>query len=127
MIDHNQSPAVGCEGAHVHEVVLSGVHGSSIEVMDLGLNSVYHYSTNSLLIDTPPQQIVHMPRLHSGPRHTVIHPTASWAFVINELDSTISTLPYNHFNGQLGNISSTISTLQSDEDATDMAAGGELY
>ena len=90
VVDHNPSPVTDCGGAHVHEVVLSGAAQTSLEVMDLGLNTVSHYATTAHLIRTPPLDIISMPHTGSGPRHMVIHPTAPWAFVINELDSTVS-------------------------------------
>jgi 6-phosphogluconolactonase (cycloisomerase 2 family) len=125
VIDHNPTPVSDCEGAHIHEVVLAGANQTSLEVMDLGLNTVSHYSTSAQLIDSPALQVVAMSKAGSGPRHMEIHPSASWAFVLNELDSTLSTLPYSHTTGRLGEVSSCVSSLPPGEDATDMAGGGE--
>jgi 6-phosphogluconolactonase (cycloisomerase 2 family) len=126
VIDHNPLPVTDCEGAHVHEVVLSGANQSSLEVMDLGLDTVSHYSTtDDHLVRTPPRQVISMPRAGSGPRHMAIHPSAPWAFVLNELDSTLSSLPCHRGTGALGPVAWTVSALRPGEDAADMAAGGE--
>lgn len=47
----------------------------------------------------------------SGPRHMVFHPTATFAFVLNELNNTISTLPYDSATGTLAAPIATISAL----------------
>jgi 6-phosphogluconolactonase len=94
-------------------------------VVDLGLNTVSHYRTSAEMIVTPPLEVVTMPEPDSGPRHLVVHPSAPWAFVINELDSTVSTLPYSHLTGALHAATSTVSSLRPEENATDMAGGGE--
>ena len=49
----------------------------------------------------------------AGPRHMAFHPTANAAYVINELDSTITVFDYNVQNGALTSVQ-TISTLPDD-------------
>jgi len=123
VLDHNPTPVSDCQGAHIHEVVLGGANRTSLEVMDLGLNTVSHYSTTAQLIDMPALQVVSMPSAGSGPRHMAVHPFAPWAFVLNELDSTVSSLPYEHLTGKLGEVSASVSSLPPEQDTTDMAAG----
>lgn len=125
VLDHNPSPVQDCGGAHIHQVVLGGADRGSLEVLDLGSGSVSHYATSQQLIETPALQVVAMPQADSGPRHLVVHPSAPWAFVVNELDSTLSSLPYSHLTGDLGAVTATVSTLRRGENSTDMAGGGQ--
>lgn len=118
VIDHNDGPVSDCSAAHVHEVVLGDME--SLEVMDLGNNKVYHYATKEKQIISPPIQTV---AVKSGPRHMVIHPFAPWCFVVNELDNTVSTLPYEQNSGALGNVTFSVSSLRPGENEKDMAAG----
>ena len=123
VIDHNPSPLSDCNGAHTHEVVLSGTNLTNLEVMDLGLDTVTHYTTTDLLINTSPTEVIAM-HPGAGPRHMAIHPVAPWAFVLNELDSTISSMPYHRVTGTVDGATSTLSSLRPEESATDMAGGG---
>jgi len=47
---------------------------------------------------------------NAGPRHLAFHPSARWAYVINESDSTITTYDYDAVNGRL-TTKQTVSTL----------------
>ena len=49
----------------------------------------------------------------AGPRHLTLHPNGRYAYVINELDSTMTTLKYNAATGTLTTVD-TVSTLPAD-------------
>ncbi len=49
----------------------------------------------------------------AGPRHAVFHPSGEWAYVINELDSTITALEYSPQEG-VARALQTVSTLPDD-------------
>jgi 6-phosphogluconolactonase len=49
----------------------------------------------------------------AGPRHIAFHPNGKWAYVINELDSTINALGYDSKTGIL-RLMDTLSTLPVD-------------
>jgi 6-phosphogluconolactonase len=46
----------------------------------------------------------------SGPRHTAFHPSGRWAYSINELDSTITTMSWDSKTGVLTTIDNTPTT-----------------
>ena len=49
-----------------------------------------------------PSQVPEMiAREASGPRHLAFHPTQSWVYVINELDSTVTSCHFNVATGEL--------------------------
>jgi 6-phosphogluconolactonase len=52
-------------------------------------------------------------RAGSGPRHLALHPNGRYAYLINELDSTLTVFSYNENNGTLKEIQ-TVSTLPED-------------
>lgn len=83
--------------------------GKFILVPDLGLDRIVTYA-----IDEAGQKLVRCSEanLHpgAGPRHLVFHPSGSIVYVINEIDSTITSLTYDAENGQL-TVVETISTL----------------
>ena len=57
----------------------------------------------------------------SGPRHSVIHPTLGYMFLVSELDSTVSWFELDKASGNITYIRS-LSTLPPPYDATGMAA-----
>lgn len=91
------------EGPHAHATVF-GPEGT-LFVADLGLDEVISYRVNSGKLEslgsvkTPPG---------AGPRHLVFHPSGNYAFVVNELDSTLSV--FRHEGGGL-ELLNTVSTL----------------
>ncbi|MEU4190846.1 lactonase family protein [Kribbella sp. NPDC026611] len=79
------------EGPHAHQIAFDPA-GAYVFDVDLGSDTVY----SSTL--TEDGQLEEVDRLHihpgAGPRHVVFHPTAGAAYVINELDSTLSVCGY---------------------------------
>ncbi|NIK56359.1 GNAT family N-acetyltransferase [Kribbella shirazensis] len=79
------------EGPHAHQVAFDPA-GAYVFDVDLGSDTVY----SSTLADDGSLQEVDRLRIHpgAGPRHLVFHPTAGAAYVINELDSTLTVCSY---------------------------------
>ena len=98
------------EGPHAPSINLDAANRFAFAA-DLGLDQVliYRYDSEkgSLTPNDPPFVSV---APGSGPRHFAFHPTGRWAYVINELASTITAFRYHASEGRLDPIQ-TISTL----------------
>ncbi|AOZ94383.1 lactonase family protein [Paenibacillus crassostreae] len=83
--------------------------GKFLFVQDLGLDIIQAYSLNS-----ETQQLLKKGTTHlhpgAGPRHLTFHPNGKNAFVINELDSTITSFLYQEGDGVLAELE-TVPTL----------------
>lgn len=99
-----QTDLVEHEGAtpHAHQVLQVGEY---IVAVDLGTDSIYTYTlANGKL--TPRYQTTL--KAGAGPRHLAFHPSGHFAYVANELDSTITVCRYD--DGQFTPLS-TLSTI----------------
>lgn len=98
------------DGPHPHSVVLDPANNFAF-VPDLGLDKVMQYRVDRrsgrLEANQPPWVGVEP---GSGPRHMIFHPNARYAYVINELSSTVSACTYDPQDGVL-RIFQTLSTL----------------
>ncbi|NUR95878.1 MAG: lactonase family protein [Kribbellaceae bacterium] len=79
------------EGPHAHQIAFDPA-GAYVFDIDLGSDTIY---SSTLSADG---ELAEVDRLHihpgAGPRHMVFHPTAGAAYVINELDSTLTVCGY---------------------------------
>jgi len=91
------------ESPHAHAAVF-GPDGT-LFVADLGLDEVKAYAVKDAKLE--PLSSAKTPA-GAGPRHLVFHPSESHAFVLNELDSTLSL--FRHSRGRL-ELLNTLSTL----------------
>lgn len=86
--------------------------GRVVAACDLGADKVFLYRfdarTGKLVPD--PAQAFFQTKPGAGPRHLVFHPNGRFAYVINELDATITALKYDPSRGSLTEIQS-VSTL----------------
>ncbi|RJX37696.1 lactonase family protein [Paenibacillus pinisoli] len=86
--------------------------GRFLLVQDLGLDVIAVYR-----LDAEEGKLVahDTVKLHggAGPRHLTFHPSGKFAFVINELDSSITSLAYDASEGKL-EVLGTVSTLPAD-------------
>lgn len=98
------------QGPHAHSVTLDAA-GRFAFVADLGLDKVMIYrfdgAEGQLTPGNPPWAQV---RSGAGPRHFAFHPDGTRAYVINELDSTLTAFTYDPSSGRLTE-SQTLSTL----------------
>ena len=88
-------------GPHAHSVNLDAA-GKHAFVADLGLDKVFIYSlnTDSGTLTPGPQPWVSIAP-GAGPRHFAFHPDGRCAYVINELDSTVTAFCYDAEAGRL--------------------------
>lgn len=99
------------QGPHAHSVTLDAAN-EHVFVCDLGLDKVMIYRLDlehGKLLPNEAQAWVRTPA-GAGPRHFDFHPNGRFAYVINELDSTISAFTYDGAKGVLREIQ-IISTL----------------
>lgn len=101
------------KGPHAHSANLSP-DGTRIYVADLGLDKILIYqidaTSKKLRPNNPAEVVVHA---GAGPRHFKFHPNRKFAYVINELDSTVTAFAVDASNGGLAEIE-TLSTIPSD-------------
>jgi 6-phosphogluconolactonase len=83
--------------------------GRYLLVQDLGLDKIVTYKVDK---EAGKLIVVAEAALHpgAGPRHLTFHPNGSYAYVINEVDSTVTAFAYDAQSGQLSTIQ-TVSTL----------------
>lgn len=101
------------QGPHAHAVTLDDANRYAF-VPDLGLDKtlIYRFDAESgkLAPNEAPWVAV---KPGAGPRHLVFHPKGRYAYLINELDSTVTAYRYDGDNGKLHDLQ-TISTLPKD-------------
>ena len=89
------------EGPHAHSAVFDPT-GDRFYVQDLGTDRLWgyaldrHHGTVAPLV--PPFTTL---APGAGPRHMVFHPHGPWAYVINELDNTVTALAWTRTSGAL--------------------------
>ncbi|HEY4258865.1 MAG TPA: lactonase family protein, partial [Schlesneria sp.] len=98
------------EAPHAHSINLDAANRFAFAA-DLGLDKIFIYrfdgATGSLQSNDPPSGVV---APGSGPRHMAFHPTGKYAYVNNELNSTVTAFQYDAGKGSLTEIQ-TLSTL----------------
>jgi 6-phosphogluconolactonase len=108
-------------GPHAHCVV-TDKNNRRVFVTDLGLDKIMIYGFDSGTGKlTPNQKPWFQTKPGAGPRHFAFHDNGRWAYVINELDSTMSALVYDRASGELRE-TQTISTLPADFTGTSSCA-----
>lgn len=95
---------------HAHSANVSADSRFAI-VADLGLDQLKVYkldtAAGTLTPNNPP---AYQTEPGAGPRHFAFHPNGKWAYVINELNSTVSALSYDSKQGSFQRLQS-LSTL----------------
>ncbi len=98
------------EAPHAHNVVLDPANRFAF-VSDLGIDKVMIYrfdaATGKLEPHATPAAGL---KPGAGPRHFTFHPQGKYAYVINELDSTVTAFAYDPAKGSLRELQ-TVSTL----------------
>lgn len=86
------------EGPHPHAAVFSP-DGRFLFIPDLGMDKIMVYSLN----EEQQWAVYDAVNLEpgAGPRHLKFHPSGQYAYVINELDSTITRFDYDAQEGRL--------------------------
>lgn len=89
------------ESSHPHDTLFDR-QGRFVVVPDLGLDAVFVYKLDTAsgkLVANDPPSVTSRPG--AGPRHVDFHPSKPYAYVINELDSTITTYRIDPDRGEL--------------------------
>jgi 6-phosphogluconolactonase len=98
------------EAPHAHCIIPSP-DNKFVFAVDLGIDKIKSYRLDTKQGGlTPNPEGDFTVKAGAGPRHLTFHPNGRYAFLIKELDSTISALAYNSTNGSFTEIQ-TISTL----------------
>ncbi|HEY8506629.1 MAG TPA: lactonase family protein, partial [Gemmataceae bacterium] len=114
------------EGPHAHSINLDAA-GRFAFVADLGLDKVLIYrfdpAKGTLTPNDPPSAQVEP---GSGPRHFAFHPSGKFAYLINELTSTVTAFTYDAQSGALKPVQ-TISTLPEDFKGSNTTAEVQVH
>jgi 6-phosphogluconolactonase len=101
------------QGPHAHSINLDAANHFAFAA-DLGLDKVliYRFDANqgTLAPNEPPLAAV---APGAGPRHFAFHPSGKFAYVINEMHSTVTAFAYDRDAGKLQSLQ-TITTLPAD-------------
>lgn len=102
------------QGPHAHSINFDA-KGQFAIAADLGLDKllIYKLSEDKTKLEPNAAQPFAKVPPGAGPRHFAFHPNGKFAYVINELDSTICALSYDAQAGKL-NVEQTLSTLPDD-------------
>jgi 6-phosphogluconolactonase len=116
------------EGPHAHSIDLSPDNRFAI-VDDLGLDEslVYRFDNakGSLTADSN-STLIAKAADGAGPRHFAFHPNGRFAYVINEMQSTVSAFHYDPATGELQKLQ-TISSLPKDSSGHSDAAEIQVH
>ncbi len=109
------------ERPHAHCVVLDAANRFAFAA-DLGADKIFSYrfdaNQGNLMPNAPPS---FQTKPGAGPRHFTFHANGKFAYVINELDSTVTALAYDSANGTLREMQ-TVSALPADFSGTSYCA-----
>ncbi|MFE7116867.1 lactonase family protein [Streptomyces sp. NPDC057654] len=86
------------EGPHAHQII-TDPKGAYVFAVDLGTDKVYTYRLDADGALRAVSEVRSVPG--AGPRHMAFHPTAPYAYVANELNSTVTVYSYNPATGAL--------------------------
>jgi 6-phosphogluconolactonase len=97
-------------GPHAHCVIFDQ-HERFVFVADLGIDKVmiYQLDRKTGKLNPANQEFAELPK-GAGPRHLALHTSGNYLYVINELDSTMTSFKYDYRYGTLSLIE-TVSTL----------------
>lgn len=99
------------EAAHAHSINLDKKSKFAMGC-DLGVDKIFIYELDHKTgkLKANPAQEIYQTKAGAGPRHFTFHKDGKFAFLINELDLTISSLAFDHDKGTLTEIQ-TVSTM----------------
>ena len=114
------------EGPHAHSINVSPDNRFAF-VADLGIDKIMIYKLDvekgTIVTNSPPFAKV---KPGAGPRHFAFHPNGNFAYVINELDCTVTAFAYDSASGALAEIQ-TIMTLPKEFDGSNTCAEVRLH
>jgi 6-phosphogluconolactonase len=114
------------QGPHSHAINLSPDNRFAF-VADLGLDRLFVYRFDSqrgkLTPNNPPAAVLNP---GAGPRHFTFHPSGRYVYVINEIQSTLTTFSYDARAGALKELQ-TVTTLPADFTGASTAAEVQVH
>jgi 6-phosphogluconolactonase len=114
------------KGPHAHSINLDAANRFAA-VADLGLDKVLLYrfdpAKGSLAPNDPPSASV---KPGAGPRHFAFYPQGRYAYVINEIQSTVTAFAYDAARGTLSELQ-TLSTLPDNFAGTNSTAEVQVH
>lgn len=106
------------KGPHAHCIKLDPTNRHAFAA-DLGIDKLMIYRFNGKL--EPAKQASAFLHAGAGPRHFTLHPNGKYLYVINELDSSLTTFKYDNAKGTLTQFE-TVSALPRDFTGTSYCA-----
>jgi len=105
------------EAAHAHSILLDRNNRFAFAA-DLGIDRlmIYRFDAQTGKLAPNEAQAFYQTKAGAGPRHFTFHPSGKFAFLINELDLTITSLAYDESAGTLREIQ-TVPTLPANASA----------
>ncbi|MDT0318811.1 lactonase family protein [Streptomyces millisiae] len=88
------------EGPHAHMVLTDPAAPDRVLAVDLGTDSVHGYAFDAARGRLTSERETRLAP-GSGPRHLALHPVAGAAYVLGELDSTLTACAYDRATGAL--------------------------
>ena len=121
----NSINATRQESPHIHSVVLSN-DNKFLYVMDLGTDKIYIYDFNEADGTVKPAA---MPEVTvtpgAGPRHFTIHPSGNFAYLAEELTSTVGVFAVDKITGGLTILQDSVVSLP--ENYTDKNTSADIH
>ena len=110
------------EAPHPHSFVLDPAHQVAF-VPDLGIDKVMSYRVDAERGTLTPGAAVSI-HAGAGPRHFAFHPTGRYAYLLNELDATMTAFAYDAAHGAL----TPVQTLDAAPDGyTGFRSGADIH
>jgi len=102
------------EGPHAHFILVDPTN-TFVFATDLGADHIlgYRLDTEKATLKPNDPPIAYKGHPGAGPRHFVFHPSGKYAYLINELNGSMTVLGFDHSNGVFNEIQ-TINTLPED-------------
>jgi 6-phosphogluconolactonase len=108
VVQHEGSGADPARQASPHaHCILAAPDNRYVLVVDLGTDAVLSYRFDGRAGKLTPVAAGAATRAGAGPRHLAFHPGGRFAYVVNELDSTVTAFSYDPDRGALEEIQTT--------------------
>ncbi|TGE24709.1 lactonase family protein [Hymenobacter aquaticus] len=108
VVDQHQGtgPHKNQDRAHAH-CILPDPAGRYALAVDLGTDQVLSYALSAETgLPQLPGKVAFVAQPGAGPRHLAFHPNGRWAYVVNELNSTVTALGYDAAQGTFAELHS---------------------
>jgi 6-phosphogluconolactonase len=118
----NSANAARQESPHIHSATISA-DNKFLYVADLGTDKIYIYefnASNGTLVPAKTSEI--SVSRGSGPRHFTLHPNGKFAYLSEELTSSVCALSVNKTTGALSILEDTVTSLPADFKGTNTSA-----